>query len=261
MRTLVARLFVIWSKMRSKDVCLWWILSRSLHVVQAGNSSHGNQPQPTCPVMHFSPLDGYSDTCLLHQHSESIGELNLIKKNGWSRSDACQDLGSTKLCSFTNPSFNNGFGLSLITTADVLEELLSSSPAFTHWETKRPWRQAAPSYRDEAIPGKGVGLVANRRITAGELILTQTPAVLLDDRGFENLGERALKQLLVQAITALPQPHQSQYLNLSTHSDVEQHDDKVYQIFGKNNYRTRITNTTDFHATFIDGATAFRLCL
>lgn len=242
--------------MRSQSVCWWWILLRPMHV--AYGSTHLNQPQLTCPVMQLSPLRGFSDTCLLSRQTETISESDAFKNRGWLRGDACHDLGPTKFCSFANPSFNNGFGLSLVTTADLLEELLSSSPALTHLETKRPWRQAAPSYHDEAIPDKGIGLVANRRITAGELILAQTPAVLVDDRGFGSLEETALKQLLVQAITALPQPHQSQYLNLSTHSDVGNHDDKVYQIFGKNNYRTRIANATDFHATFIDGMSASR---
>lgn len=190
-----------------------------------------------------------SGTCPSRPSVSNDKELHFESHNGWVRGNACQDIGSAKFCSFTKTSFNDGFGVSLITTAQRLDEI-SSLPAFT---TKKPWRNAKPSYHEEEVPGKGIGLVATRRIPAGELILARTPAVLVDDDGFTDLGESSLTRLLVQAIEGLPEQHKSEYLKLTTHEDVSRHDERVYHIFAKNNYRTRIANTTDFHATFVDG--------
>ncbi|KAJ4420308.1 SET domain-containing protein 5 [Gnomoniopsis sp. IMI 355080] len=133
-----------------------------------------------------------------------------------------------------------------------VRKLVSSLSAFTNIETKKPWKNASPAYHEEEISGKGVGLVATRRIAAGELVLARTPAVLVDNEAFTELGEGSLTRLLVQAIEALPQQHQSEYLKLTTHDEVQSHDERIYKVFAKNNYRTKIANTSDFHATFID---------
>lgn len=193
-----------------------------------------------------------SSTCPSQGSISTTGWLDVESHNGWEKGDSCQDLRSAKFCSYTKPSFNDGFGVSVITTPKRFDEV-ATLLALTQIGTKRPWRNTGPSYQEEEIHGKGAGLVATRRIAAGELVLARTPAVLVDDEGFKNLGEGSLTQLLVQAIEGLPQQHQSEYLKLSTHDEVQGHDERTYQIFAKNNYRTKFANTTDFHATFIDG--------
>lgn len=174
---------------------------------------------------------------------------------GWVRSEACTTSTSSEFCSFSNPSYNNGFGLSVITTAKRLQEL-SSLPALTQLTTEKAWREAAPRYQLEEVPGKGYGLVANRHIAAGDLILSRTPSILVDDYGFKDLGNERLEELLVQAVRGLPQQHQAQYLNLSSHGEVESHEERVYQVFANNNYRIKVHNqiTAEFHGTFIDGS-------
>lgn len=229
--------------MRPLIACSWWLLPYSLHIGLGGAYSHGLWPG-VCPIPRFTDLDVSTTTCSSSSQPD--------KSNGWRRGDICQKLGSTEVCSFTNPSFNDGFGLSLVTTTERLEEI-SALPAVSRLPDKRTWRQATPSYHEEEIPGKGIGLVASRRIAAGELILSRTPAVLVDDQGFEELAKGRVQKLLVQAIEGLPLHHRTQYLNLTTHADVESHDEKVYQIFAKNNFRTRVTSTTEFYATFVDG--------
>lgn len=234
--------------MRPTSACSWCFLSQSL-LTGLVSANEVQPPQATCPALVLADSIVSSSICPSYLYPGNLqSEL-------WARGDACQSLGSTELCSFTNPSFNGGFGLSLVTSPERLEELLLM-PSLIQSTTKRPYTQAAQSYHDEVIPGKGIGLVASRPIAAGELILARTPAVLVDEDGFGGLGEGPLKHLLVQAIGALPQEHRTQYMNLSTHGDVNSYDERVYQVFAKNNYRTRITNTNDFHAAFVDGTFA-----
>lgn len=205
-----------------------------------------------CNVPGPRDLFSLSTTCPFQPSISTTREPIRESREGWVEGDACHDFGSTKFCSYTKSSFNDGFGVSMITTCEQFDEL-SSLPAFTKMQAKMPWRNAALSYHEAEVSGKGIGLVATRRIAAGELVLARTPAVLVDDEGFNKLGEGSLTPLLVQAIEGLPQQHQSAYLKLSTHEDVQSHDERIYQIFAKNNFRARIANATDFHATFIDG--------
>lgn len=228
-------------------ICSWWWCLLCSCIGLAGAYSDGTRPE-TCPITTLGGLGASTTTC------SSTSRPN--ENDGWKKGDVCQKLGSTEICSFTNPSFNGGLGLSLVTTTERLKEV-SSLPAVARSATKRAWGQATRSYHEEDIPGKGLGLVASRRIAAGELILARPPAVLVDDHGFENLAKGRVQSLLVQAIEQLPPHHRMQYLNLTTHAGVESHEEKVYQIFAKNNFRTRVTSTTDFYATFVDGLAPF----
>lgn len=234
--------------MRQQPFWYFWLwLQASCAGCQKDQAQAG---QSTC---HIPSIWGTpSDTCPIQQPVAVKEETNSDYLRGWVKNDSCQELNSSSFCTFTKATFNDGFGLSVVTTEQRLETL-SSLPAFTQQEQKKPWRATDVSYQQQEVPGKGIGLVATRRIPAGELILSRTPAVLVDDGAFRGLDKGRLTQVLVPAIEGLPAQHQSEYLKLSTHEEIHEHDEKIYHVFAKNNYRTRIANTTDFHATFIDG--------
>ncbi|KAJ4396374.1 SET domain-containing protein 5 [Gnomoniopsis smithogilvyi] len=108
----------------------------------------------------------------------------------------------------------------------------------------------ASPYRDVNIPGKGVGLVATRVVEPNEVYMARTPAVMLDDTAFRLLGRARLTALLTKAVDDLPYAHRMEYLNLTTHSEVESHAERVYEIFMKNNFRTEVQNVEVFHSAF-----------
>lgn len=171
--------------------------------------------------------------------------------SGWVKGDACHDLGRSQFCTFTHPRFNRGLGIALITTDAILEDISS-------WFTlQAPDLQAGepaavPPYEAKQIPGKGVGLIATRDIMQGELIMTRTPAVVVDGTAFNNLSTNHLTQALAHAIKSLPQQHQDEYLQLSTHDDATTYEERVYKVFATNNFRTKLKNGKDFHSTFTE---------
>ena len=61
----------------------------------------------------------------------------------------------------------------------------------------------------------------------------------MQDRYHKTLGD---------AVAALPPPHRARYLNLTTHTRVRSHGERVRNIFGVNRFRTRIDGGSDFHA-------------
>jgi hypothetical protein len=172
----------------------------------------------------------------------------------WFRSDNCHQVGSDEFCAFTQPSFNAGHGIALVTTAQILQKIVSL-PIFTdtrsqHFASTQP---ASPAYRDEQIPGKGIGLVARRLLRNNEAFLRRMPILMVDDIAFKRLGRARLTDLLTEAIGDLPETHQGEYLNLTTHVEVETHQERVYEIFMKNDFVTPVEGIMDFHSVFSQG--------
>lgn len=170
----------------------------------------------------------------------------------WLKGDACHGLGSDKFCTFTHPGFNHGLGISLVTTDEILKDL-SATLTFDALDAENGKLAAVPPYEAREIPGKGIGLVASRNIRQGQLIMARTPAVVVDGAAFDNLSTIHLTQALSQAIKSLPQQHQDEYLQLSTHDDATTYEERVYKIFAKNNFRTKSSTGKNFHSTFTEG--------
>jgi len=170
--------------------------------------------------------------------------------NPWSRGAVCRRAGREEFCAFTHATFNNGEGISLITTAARILALGSQPPLdLVNPDSDDPANKDAgprgtvshhpPPYRDVPIPGKGIGLVATEPIRAGRRIMTRTPAVMVDDKAFRGLRKDDQAILLVQAIVGLPEEHRNRFLNLSSSQDAVQASaesgkarmDMIYKIF------------------------------
>lgn len=171
---------------------------------------------------------------------------------GWVKGDACHGFGRDQICTFTYPKFNRGLGIALITTDAILEDVSSWLPMQPP-DAMSGGLAAIPPYEAKQIPGKGIGLIANRNISQGELIMARTPAVVVDGTAFKNLSPSHLTQALAHAIQSLPYDHQVEYLQLTTHDDATTYEERVYKIFAKNNFRTKFNEGKDFHSTFTEG--------
>lgn len=170
----------------------------------------------------------------------------------WVKGDACHGSERSQFCTFTHPRFNRGLGIALITTDAILEDI-SSSFTVQAPDSDGERHAAVAPYEAKVIPGKGVGLIAPRDIRQGELIMARTPAVVVDGKAFKDLGTNDLTQALAQAIMSLPQQHQHEYLQLSTHDDATTYEERVYKVFATNNFRTKFKSGQDFHSTFTEG--------
>lgn len=197
------------------------------------------QPPTTCPI----------------DAPDSVGNDPVSAQgDDWFRSDTCHEVGPDEICAFTQPSFNAGHGIAVVTTAQILEKMVSL-PIFTIPGSQKPAIQESTilAYRDEQISGKGIGLVASRPIQTNEAFLSRMPIVMVDDTAFKRLGRARLTELLNEAISDLPETHQAEYLNLTTHGEVNTHHEKVYEIFMKNDFLTPVNDIMDFHSVFPQG--------
>ncbi|KAK4209093.1 SET domain-containing protein 5 [Rhypophila decipiens] len=172
----------------------------------------------------------------------------------WSRGAICRRAGKDDFCAFTHSSFNNGEGISIITSPIYFVGMISQAPLSEPASAagkKQPRARAAATegpYKDVAFPGKGIGLMATEPIRAGRRIMARTPAVMVDDRAFRGLRRDDLALLLAQAILALPEPHVGRFLNLSSSHDAadasgstsQSQMDLIYKIFTTNAFKTTV---------------------
>lgn len=224
-----------------------------LYATALGVAHPETQADALCPVPSVGtwPLP---TTCPIDMPESIDDETVSAQDDQWFRSDNCHQIGSDEFCAFTQPSFDAGHGIALVTTAQILQKMVSL-PIFTNPQSQSPasTRSASSAYRDEQIPGKGIGLVATRPLGNNEAFLRRMPIVMVDDAAFKRLGRARLTNLLTQAIGDLPETHQGEYLNLTTHVEVETHQARVYEIFMKNDFVTPVEGIMDFHSVFSRG--------
>lgn len=224
-----------------------------LHATALGSAYPETQEQHVCPVLPVGtwPLP---TTCPVDIPNPIGNETDSVQDDQWYRSDVCHEVGQDEICAFTQPSFNAGHGIALVTTAQILQKMVSlpiiANPGLQQPASEQP---ASLPYRDEQIPGKGIGLVAIRLLKNNEPLLSRMPIVMVDDMAFKRLGRARLTDLLTQAIGDLPQTHQTEYLNLTTHGEVKTHEERVYEIFMKNDFITPVEGIMDFHSVFPEG--------
>ncbi|KAI2466066.1 SET domain-containing protein [Annulohypoxylon bovei var. microspora] len=154
----------------------------------------------------------------------------------WRSSGFCRGVRVDKFCVFTNPSFNHGEGVSVITTGKSISKIVTR-PAFKN-ENEGAESNSDHPYREVEIEGKDIGLVATRTIRAGELIMARTPAIMVNEIAVQKLGKKAVSELLIRAVDDLPFRHRENLLNLSTHSIASDYGDKLYRILQTNSFRT-----------------------
>lgn len=111
-----------------------------------------------------------------------------------------------------------------VVTTPAKAAIIASLPAFSRTDNvvRMPVHEESKAYRIEEVPGKGLGLVATRRLNRGDLILAETPALVVDHAdafyGELNWMERSL--LLKGALGYLPNGTRQEVMDLEHHSEM-----------------------------------------
>lgn len=134
--------------------------------------------------------DPYSPSAL--QSKLGYGKI-ATAENGWNGPHLC--LG--RFCVWSNDGHGDG-GASIVTTLSDKHEVAripNRSPDAGH---------DASLFKAVTVPGKGIGLVATRRIRRGEEIMAIRPAVVVHEDLIDELELHGQNALLDQAARALP---------------------------------------------------------
>ncbi|KAI1100264.1 SET domain-containing protein [Jackrogersella minutella] len=172
------------------------------------------------------------------EHKKPSNEAKSPLK-AWKSSGLCRGIRADRFCVFANPSFNHGAGVSVITTGKSISTI-ATLPAFRDNDEARlePNLKSTLPYREVEIVGKDIGLIATRTIEAGELIMARTPAIMVDEKAIQILGQKPVSELLIRAANDLPPQHRESLLNLSTHSAASDYGNRLYKILQTNSFRT-----------------------
>ncbi|KAL2138647.1 hypothetical protein VTI28DRAFT_6462 [Corynascus sepedonium] len=128
----------------------------------------------------------------------------------------------------------SGGGMSLITSprmahvvADSQDSLLSSGIE-------------PEAFYEVEIPGKGSGLIANRTIRKGEIIMQRAPALLIQNHPHIDLEPGLRLEMYQAAVDRLPEPTRTNFLR--------QTGDTVYEKVEKNSFRVFVDGNTQHSA-------------
>ena len=126
----------------------------------------------------------------------------------------------TEFCLFSNP--DAGEGMALITTAR--NAYLTANSAIP-----RSLGIERTAYYEAEVPGKGTGLIANRTIRKGEIIMQRAPAMLIQSTPHLDLEPEVREKLYRDAVDRLPEPTRERFLR--------QTGDTLYDKIEKNSFR------------------------
>ncbi|KAK4156148.1 SET domain-containing protein 5 [Chaetomidium leptoderma] len=126
----------------------------------------------------------------------------------------------TEFCLYSNPDVDEG--MSLLTT-NRYAYLVATSPV------PKSAGIESTAYRAAEVPGKGVGLIANRLIRKGEIIMQRPAALLIQSTPHLDLDPELREEVYQSAIDQLPAATKARFMS--------QMGDTVYDRTEKNAFR------------------------
>ncbi|KAF4838620.1 SET domain-containing protein 5 [Colletotrichum tropicale] len=172
-----------------------------------------NPPPPISPptAMIGCPLWPLGGEQSLHMPAfcarAAVGSNRRMKQTiSSSRQSTCiwSDNHSKQYCILANPQFDNGKGITVITTPERILQIAKSIASISaHHPSLDP--QPGPFFVTKASGSKGRGIFATQHIPAGSLITEEPPIIFLDRNWVEDISsEEARTSLQALAIAELP---------------------------------------------------------
>lgn len=169
-----------------------------------------------------SPLLQYSSSPYFCSNtSDSIGSL----PSPWDHS-SCNHKFATKYCTYTSTSFSHGRGLSILTKPDIAA-IVETLPDIAIPQPPPTTLQGPPPYEIKQLPGKGMGVIANRTIQRGELLFAAPIIAIYHNELLLNLETSELpenKKLFHRSIENLPERTRGMFWEAA---DQEEYGDRV----------------------------------
>ncbi|KAF2840497.1 SET domain-containing protein, partial [Patellaria atrata CBS 101060] len=171
-------------------------------------------PSSQCPWNPLGPLRSRTSTsCPLPVNSNSIAVTR--DWDPWTYKPFCvysTTHTNVEFCTYTHIPFRRMHGVSLIVEPHIAATLTSSLPdPDVSWDPQRdPFEAGAlhepPAYVVQDIPGKGKGVVAQRKIRRGEMFMVDFPVLVAGVKFPEVLSVRQGSELIKWAVMQLPRP-------------------------------------------------------
>ena len=133
----------------------------------------------------------------------------------------------TNICSYTDPSFSRGRGMTVITTPEIAGRLYKNSSAFTQPIPDDVNIEVNPPYYLKSIPGRGVGVIVNKTLNRGDVIFKYTPVLVVHADIFELMDSKVRMELQRKSIESLPPASRDMFLALHGHFGGDEIEDRI----------------------------------
>lgn len=137
----------------------------------------------------------------------------------WSFAPYCVESGnvSDPICLYTSLTFARGRGISLITTPSEAKAI-AQLEAFTNPSALADVNiERNPPYESRALPGRGIGLIANKTLYRGDHIFSHTPVLAVNDRLHQSTTPTDREFIQNGAVARLPEATRQKFLALHGH--------------------------------------------
>ncbi|KAK4240433.1 SET domain-containing protein 5 [Achaetomium macrosporum] len=128
----------------------------------------------------------------------------------------------TEFCLFSNR--DAGQGMALVTTA-------RNAYLTAHYPAPPASGVEPTAFYEEEVPGKGIGLIANRKIRKGEIIMQRVPALLIQDTVHMDLDPEVREQLYQTAVDRLPEATQERFLRQMGNTLFDKVEKNAFRMF------------------------------
>ncbi|KAK4653391.1 SET domain-containing protein 5 [Podospora pseudocomata] len=224
-----------------------------------GQSPLGPPPQ-TCPP---NGVINYISTCPKHPHiipaPGCTAKASTIRQP-WAVGSLCYCAGDKEYCVYMLPNFNDGKGISLVTTSSVIRSV-STLPHHDRWWSTPNTANTPDLLEVKPIEGKGLGVVAaNRTIRKNTRVMVDAPGLMIEHGAFTKLRTKMLADLIHEAASMLPYPSREDFFALSGAEGLLRNSkESALAIVGKNAFHTKIEDM-EFHAVFLDVSRVNHAC-
>lgn len=151
-----------------------------------------------------------------------------------------------RYCVWTNGGFS-GRGASIVTTRENGQRLVDS-PAL-----EAAMNDDAASFNTTHVPGKGIGMVARRKIRRGEQILGSPAALLIHRQLVDELLPEDQHRLFEVAVAGLPKARQHQFMGLA--AELGGH--IIEDIMNTNSFQTKLGGPDGRHIAIFPEAARY----
>lgn len=149
---------------------------------------------------------------------------------GWHGPHSC----AGAYCAYSRPSFANGRGIVLVSTAYNAEEA-SHLPAFAN--PSIDGEGDSELFRVVEMPGKGLGLVAKQLIRRGQRIMAHPPAIVVHRRFIDDIDLKGQYRLFADAAAQLPEATKKTFMDqMGQSGNHESTGHKVHDIMHTNSF-------------------------
>jgi hypothetical protein len=193
-----------------------------------GSTNSFSFPNLICPAVKFQE-NSVVLSSIPFNHSLSLSEAynNLATSSPWQYPPFCANVSTHNysardvFCTFTSTSFASGRGISILTTPRIAKKIVAS-PAFTSPKPQPALFSASnpPPFEVRHIPGRGMGVVANRTIQKGDRLFAYPVIGIFHNDAFVKKDSPSYKEhvdLFEKAITQLPHSTAEKLWALAAH--------------------------------------------